>query len=62
MRRLFVPMDTAEDARIHAPWAIKLVKVSGGYLAFESLGDWVIWCRYGYDTKPIRGYRLDTYV
>lgn len=25
------------------PWAAKVVKVEGGYLAFESIADWKTW-------------------
>ncbi|WP_163056815.1 hypothetical protein [Acidithiobacillus ferrooxidans] len=25
------------------PWATKVVKVSGGYKAFESIEDWKVW-------------------
>lgn len=25
------------------PWAAKIVKVSGGYAAFESINDWKTW-------------------
>lgn len=25
------------------PWAAKIVKVSGGYKAFESVEDWKVW-------------------
>lgn len=26
-----------------APWAAKLVRLNGGYYAFESVTDWAIW-------------------
>ncbi len=25
------------------PWAAKIVKIHGGYIAFESIGDWKTW-------------------
>jgi hypothetical protein len=25
------------------PWAAKIVKVHGGYMAFESIDDWKVW-------------------
>ena len=27
----------------YCPWAAKIVKVSGGYIAFESVEDWRVW-------------------
>lgn len=34
---------TAKEARKIAPWADKIVKVEGGYLAFESVSEYKIW-------------------
>jgi hypothetical protein len=25
------------------PWAVKMVKVEGGYMAFKFITDWLIW-------------------
>lgn len=35
--------DTRYEAKKAAPWAEKIVKVCGGYMAFESLEDYRIW-------------------
>ena len=43
MRRLFIPQCPLTVARDLAPWAAKIVKVTGGWLAFETLGDWHTW-------------------
>ena len=34
---------TAKQARLLAPWAAKVAKVDGGYLAFESVADYQTW-------------------
>ena len=36
---------TAAEARKAAPWAAKVVKVEGGYIAFESVTDYETWKR-----------------
>lgn len=43
MRRQHLDCKTAKQARELAPWAAKIVKVEGGYLAFESLTEWSTW-------------------
>lgn len=45
MQTQFIPATTAAQARKLAPWAAKVVKVDGGYRAFESLADYEIWKR-----------------
>lgn len=42
MRREFIACHRS-CARERCPWAAKIVKVEGGYLAFESLADWKTW-------------------
>lgn len=44
MRTEFLQV-TAAKARQLAPWAAKIVKVDGGYRAFESLADYETWKR-----------------
>lgn len=34
---------TATQARKIAPWADKIVKVEGGYLAFETINEYKTW-------------------
>ena len=34
---------SARDARKLAPWAVEVVKVDGGYRAFESVVDAAVW-------------------
>lgn len=36
---------TAAQAHKLAPWAAKVVKVDGGYMAFESVADYETWKR-----------------
>lgn len=43
MRIEHINAKTAAQARKLAPWAAKIVKVSGGYRAFESIADYVTW-------------------
>lgn len=43
MRHQFVTAKTAKEARDKAPWAEKIVKVEGGYMAFESARDYETW-------------------
>ena len=45
MRTTLVEAKTAAAARKAAPWAAKVVKVTGGYMAFESLADYETWRR-----------------
>ncbi len=43
MRTEFLQAATAAQARKLAPWAAKVVKVDGGYMAFESIADYEMW-------------------
>lgn len=43
MRIEHINAKTAAQARKLAPWAAKIVKVSGGYRAFESIADYMTW-------------------
>ncbi len=45
MRTEFIHAKTAAQARKLAPWAAKVIKVSGGYMAFESVSDYETWKR-----------------
>lgn len=45
MRTEFITAKTAAQARKLAPWAAKVVKVEGGYRAFESVADYETWKR-----------------
>jgi hypothetical protein len=45
MRKEFINASSAKQARKLAPWAAKVVKVEGGYLAFESVADAQTWRR-----------------
>lgn len=42
MRTEMIQAATAAQARKLAPWAVKVVKVDGGYFAFESYADWLV--------------------
>jgi len=43
MQTQFIAAKTAAEARKLAPWAAKVAKVDGGYMAFESLADYATW-------------------
>lgn len=43
MKREFLPVETRKQAEKIAPWADKIVKVDGGYRAFETANDYKIW-------------------
>ena len=43
MRKAFIDVSTRYKAKKAAPWAAKIVKVSGGYMAFESTSDYETW-------------------
>jgi hypothetical protein len=43
MRKEMVECKSRETAKRRCPWAAKVVKVEGGYVAFESADDWRIW-------------------
>ncbi len=63
MRIMHIPVVTSTAARHEAPWAAKLVKVTGGWLAFETLADYRAWVRHRppyQDPVPRTGTLLDT--
>lgn len=39
----FVEVETLDEAEVACPWATIVVKVEGGYLAFESVADYETW-------------------
>jgi len=43
MRKEFVETTKRKVAVESCPWACKIIKVEGGYLAFESWTDYQIW-------------------
>jgi hypothetical protein len=43
MRVEFIEVKTLKAARAKAPWAAKIVRVEGGYMAFESISDYATW-------------------
>lgn len=43
MRQEFIQVESRKDAIKQAPWAAKIVKVDGGYKAFESIQDYEAW-------------------
>jgi len=43
MRTQFFDCKTRKTAINRAPWAARIVKVEGGYLAFESIADYSVW-------------------
>jgi hypothetical protein len=43
MSQTFIPCKTRKTAKKKAPSAAKIVKVEGGYLAFEFYTDYEIW-------------------
>ena len=43
MRIEHINAKTAAQARKLSPWAAKVVKVCGGYRAFESIADYMTW-------------------
>ena len=43
MRREYCQVPTVRQARTQCPWAAKIYKVAGGYLAFASWADAQIW-------------------
>ncbi len=45
MKTETVTATSAKQARKLAPWAAKIVKVEGGYKAFESVTDYQTWRR-----------------
>jgi hypothetical protein len=45
MRNCFIEAKSKKDAQKKAPWAAKIVKVEGGYHAFESIVDYTNWSK-----------------
>ncbi|MCK9597881.1 MAG: hypothetical protein M0R06_02500 [Sphaerochaeta sp.] len=43
MRKSFFDCATLAEAKKLAPWAAKIVRVDGGFLAFESPDDYRVW-------------------
>lgn len=43
MRQVFIQTNKKTDALKECPWANKIVKVDGGYRAFESIEDYKTW-------------------
>ncbi len=43
MKIKLIEVTTRNAAKSAAPWAAKIVKVCGGYMAFESVADYAIW-------------------
>jgi hypothetical protein len=43
MRRELIEATSEDEARDKAPWAATIVKVEGGYMAFESMADYETW-------------------
>jgi hypothetical protein len=43
MRKEMIQVKTRKEAEQAAPWASKVVKVDGGYMAFESIDDYRAW-------------------
>ena len=43
MRKEFIQADTRYQAKKAAPWAASIVKVEGGFMAFESVSDAQLW-------------------
>ena len=45
MKREFLQVKTRGEAIAQMLWASKIVKVDGGYLGFESIDEYEIWCK-----------------
>jgi hypothetical protein len=43
MRVEFIPCASRSTAARQCPWAAKIVKVDGGFRAFESMADYETW-------------------
>jgi len=43
MRQAFLPTASRVEAKRQAPWAAVIIKVEGGFMAFESVKDAAIW-------------------
>lgn len=45
MKMRFFVVESLTQAQKVAPWAAKIAKVTGGYMAFESLEDYKVWLK-----------------
>ncbi|KKN50290.1 hypothetical protein LCGC14_0634420 [marine sediment metagenome] len=45
MREVFLEVKTRRTAVRRAPWACKVLKVDGGYMAWESWANYELWLR-----------------
>jgi hypothetical protein len=45
MRKEFIQCATLKQAKAAAPWAGQIIKVDGGWMAFESVDDGDTWLR-----------------
>jgi hypothetical protein len=43
MRKELIQVKTRTEAIKAAPWAATIVKVEGGYMAFESIAEYMTW-------------------
>jgi hypothetical protein len=43
MKKEFIECKSRSTAKRRAPWACKIVKVEGGFMAFESWEDFEVW-------------------
>jgi len=43
MRKALIEAKNRKEAKGKAPWASRIVKVEGGYMAFESIADYETW-------------------
>jgi hypothetical protein len=43
MRKVFVEVETVEEAAEECPWAAEIVEAEGGFWCFESVEDAEIW-------------------
>jgi hypothetical protein len=43
MKKLFIVCLSRREAQNAMPWAIKIAKVDGGYMGFESIDDYITW-------------------
>jgi hypothetical protein len=43
MRQQFVECKSRTTAKRSCPWASRIAKVSGGYICFESVSDYMTW-------------------
>lgn len=45
LRQMFFQDKSRQETENEAPWAYKIVKVEGGYMAFESPDDYETWIK-----------------